>query len=109
SEPGLDGDVRESHSIAWNIGAEGSPAKFTSDAKGNTNAPEQADPNSGTTKQASSAGSGTSESSSASEALTAGESSALTTRPGGSGNNGSAEAGSEGQVAENSSTSSTSA
>jgi RHS repeat-associated protein len=135
NEPALNGNVRESHSIAWNIGAAGSPAKFTSDAKGNTNAPEQADPNSGTAKKASSGESGTPETATTSAAtrpknaggpgqdalidagggsggspvgaLTAGEAGALATRPGGSGNNGSAQAGSEGQVATTSSTSST--
>ncbi|HUZ01157.1 MAG TPA: SpvB/TcaC N-terminal domain-containing protein [Thermomicrobiaceae bacterium] len=106
-EPALNASVRESHSIAWNIGFEGSPAKFTADAKGDTNAPEQADPNSGTTRSASSSQSGTSETASASEpALTTGESTALTTRPGGSGNNGSAAAESQSQVATTSSTAS---
>ncbi|MGA7672007.1 MAG: SpvB/TcaC N-terminal domain-containing protein [Nitrolancea sp.] len=106
SQPALNDNVRESHSMAWNIGFEGSPAKFSSDAKGNTNAPQQPDPNSGTTRQASSSGSGSSESTSAG-ALTEGESTALTTRPGGSGNNGSGEGGSEGAVTSSSSTSST--
>ncbi len=106
NQPGLDDNVRESHSIAWNIGFEGSPAKFSSDAKGNTNAPQQPDPNSGTTRQASSSGSGSSEPGSSAGALTEGESSAMTTRPGGSGNNGSGEGGSEGAVTTTSSSSS---
>lgn len=58
--PGLPGSnsVRETHSSAWSLGLSGDLARFGADAKGSTNAPQQAQPGSGIVKKAGSASSG---------------------------------------------------
>ncbi len=84
SEPGLatngmegSGSARETHSSAWSLGLSGNAAKFSADAKGSTNAPQQAQPSSGTTKKANSSGSGAAEA----EPEGAGKRSASSARP----------------------------
>ncbi|WP_310961148.1 SpvB/TcaC N-terminal domain-containing protein [Nocardioides terrisoli] len=79
---GLTGDsVRQGHSTAWSFGLSGTAAKFSSDAKGNTNAPQQAQPSSGNARKPASSGSGAAEA----EPEGAGRSNALASRPASSG------------------------